>query len=123
MTMRIAPQFLVADLGQAIEYFRDKLGFEQKIAYEDFYASVARDGAEIHLKCAEQCPGERAHRMDNNHIDTMIETTGIEALYAELSDRGAIIHQPLQTQPWGTTDFAVRDRDGHIICFAEQARD
>ena len=117
--MEIAPQFLVDDLGAAIAYYRDKLGFEQKIAWEDFYASVIRDGAEIHLKCAPGLPGERAHRRDNNHIDAMISCTGVDALFEEVSGRGAHIHQALETQPWGTRDFLVLDTDGHILCFAE----
>lgn len=117
--MNIAPQFLVADLTASTDYYREKLGFEQKIDYEDFYASVIRDGAEIHLKCAPALPGERAHRQENDHLDALIESDDVEKLFAELSSRGAHIHQPLQTEPWGTRDFLVLDPDGHVICFMQ----
>jgi len=120
MSMRIAPQFLVADLPAALAYYCDKLGFEQKIAYEDFYASVIREGAEIHLKCAPQSPGERQHRLDNGHLDAMIEVDKVAALHAELDARGAHIHQSLQQQPWGNQDFQVLDPDGHILCFSQE---
>jgi uncharacterized glyoxalase superfamily protein PhnB len=119
--MSIAPQFLVADLQVAIDYYRDRLGFEQKIAWEDFYASVIRDGAEIHLKCAPGLAGEREHRRVNDHIDAMITVADAESLFEEISGRGALIHQTLETQPWGARDFIVLDPDGHIVCFAEDA--
>ena len=48
----IAPQFLVDDLGRAIAYYRDKLGFQLDFEYQSFYASVTRDGFAIHLKHA-----------------------------------------------------------------------
>src|SRR5579864_8515401 len=48
----IAPQFLVDDLGRAIAYYCDKLGFELAFEYQSFYASVTRDGFAIHLKHA-----------------------------------------------------------------------
>lgn len=117
--MTISPQFLVANLQAAIDYYRDKLGFEQQIAWQDFYASVARDGAEIHLKCAPCAPGERENRRDHDHLDAFILTDELDAVFAEATERGATIRQTLETHPWGTRDFLVMDPDGHIVCFAE----
>lgn len=119
MSMTVSPQFLVADLGQSIAYYRDRLGFEQKIAWQDFYASVAREGAEIHLKCAPCAPGERENRRQNNHIDAFLKVDDLDALYAEVTERGATIHQGLETHPWGARDFLAMDPDGYILCFAQ----
>jgi hypothetical protein len=33
----LAPQFLVDDLSEAIDYYRDRLGFESDFMYESFY--------------------------------------------------------------------------------------
>ena len=121
MSMRIAPQFLVEDLDRALAYYREKLGFAQKIDYEGFYASVERDGAEIHLKCADDVAGAKAHRQDNQHVHALIEVDDLASLFDEVSARGAEIHQPLETQPWGTRDFVVLDVDGHVICFLQNA--
>ncbi len=119
MLNSIAPQFLVANLRSAIDYYQHQLGFEQKIAYQNFYASVIRGNAEIHLKCADQLSGEREHRRTNNHVDALIRTTEVESIFEEIKDRGAEILQPVETQAWGTKDFLVLDLDGHILCFMQ----
>ena len=117
--LTISPQFLVRDLQESISYYRDKLGFQQQIDYENFYASVARDSAEIHLKCAPTLPGQREHQRDNNHLDAFVGVQDVDALYAEIRSRGAKILQELETKPWGTRDMVVEDPDGYIICFAQ----
>ena len=63
-------------------------------AYEDFYASVSRDGATIHLQCAEKLDAERAHRRTR-------------------------VTKPLENRPWGQRDFRVEDPDGYILGFSE----
>lgn len=49
---RVAPQFLVSKLGDAIAFYEERLGLTTDFVYGDFYASVSRDGVPIHLKCA-----------------------------------------------------------------------
>jgi len=117
----ISPQFLVADLPTALEFYRDHLGFEQEIDYEGFYASVARDGCVIHLKCAPALPGERRHRQDNEHLDAYVEVDDAAALLAEFERRGVVPFRPLERRPWGARDFYVLDPDGHVLCFSEAA--
>ena len=57
-----APQFLVDTLPESLTFYEERLGFSRDFIYEDFYASVSRDGAVIHLKCAPKLKAERAHR-------------------------------------------------------------
>jgi hypothetical protein len=57
-----APQFLVGKLSESLAFYERHLGFSCDFVYEDFYASVSRDGAMIHLKCAPRLEAERAHR-------------------------------------------------------------
>ena len=64
----ISPQFLVDDLGTAIAYYREKLGFGLDFSYESFYAGVSRDGFAIHLKCAPKSVSERARRKQEEHL-------------------------------------------------------
>ncbi|MEZ5560097.1 MAG: VOC family protein [Pseudomonadales bacterium] len=116
-----APQFLVADLDAALRYYRDRLGFDQRIDYAGFYASVARGAAEIHLKCAAALPGHREHRRSNQHLDAFIGVTDLRTLYEELQTRGARIITAIEEHPWGAKDFYVEDPDGYILCFSERA--
>jgi uncharacterized glyoxalase superfamily protein PhnB len=115
----ISPQLLVDDLGAAIAYYRDRLGFALDFCYQSFYASVSRDGFAIHLKCAPKTVSDRADRKENEHLDAYIRVTGVAALHDELGSRGARITRSLEAQPWECLDFYVEDIDGHILCFSE----
>ena len=115
----LAPQFLVDDLDRAIEYYIRALGFSLDFKYDDFYASVSRDGCAIHLKEAPKTVADRAHRKANEHLDASIATSDATAIYEELKSRGALIAQPLQERPWACRDFYVEDPDGYILCFSE----
>jgi uncharacterized glyoxalase superfamily protein PhnB len=114
-----APQFLVGKLGDALVFYEDRLGFLRDFVYADFYASVSRGGATIHLKCAPKLDEERTHRKSGEHLDAYLAVSGIQELHAELVGRGASITKPLEERPWGTRDFYVEDPDGYILCFSE----
>lgn len=116
----IAPQFLVDDLDRAIAYYCDKLGFELDFRFQDFYASVTRDGSALHLKLAPKLAAEREHRKHNEHLDAYISVSGIRDLFRELEVRGAQVIKPLEERPWRCLDFYVEDPDGYILCFSEQ---
>ena len=72
-----APQFLVDRLDDALAFYEQRLGFERDFVYEDFYASVSRDGAVIHLKCAAKLQAERAHRRSEEHLDAYLAVSGV----------------------------------------------
>lgn len=114
-----APQLLVDDLPRALAFYEQRLGFSRDFVHEDFYASVSRDGAVLHLKCAPKLAAERAHRKAGEHLDAYLTVRGIDALHAEIVGRGAPIAKALEARPWGTVDFYVEDPDGHVLCFAE----
>jgi uncharacterized glyoxalase superfamily protein PhnB len=114
-----APQFLVDRLDDALAFYEQRLGFERDFVYEDFYASVSRDGAVIHLKCAPKLQAERAHRRSDEHLDVYLAVSGVRELHDEFVRRGALIVRPLEQRPWGQRDFYVEDPDGYILCFSE----
>lgn len=115
----VAPQFLVDDIGRAVAYYRDKLGFEVDFIYESFYASVSRDGFAIHLKDGPKLPAEREHRKQNEHLDAYISVEGVRDLLEEIQARGAQVIRPLEQRPWACVDFYVEDPDGYLLCFSE----
>jgi uncharacterized glyoxalase superfamily protein PhnB len=114
-----APQFLVSNLGEAIAFYEQRLGFSIDFVYDDFYASVSRDGAVIHLKCAPKLDAERAHRRAGEHLDAYLPVTHVHALHEELERREATLIKPLEERPWGELDFYVEDQDGYVLCFSE----
>ena len=114
-----APQFLVEKLSDSLTFYEQRLGFTRDFVYEDFYASVSRDRAVIHLKCAPKLGAERAHRRAGEHLDAYLIVSGVDELNEELIGRGAPITRPLEQRPWGTRDFYVEDPDGYVLCFSE----
>lgn len=114
-----APQLLVSRLDDALAFYRERLGFGCDFVHEDFYASVSRGGAVIHLKCAPPLAAERAHRKAHEHLDAFLTVTGVRELHDEFVGRGAPITRPLEQRPWGTLDFYVEDPDGYVLCFSE----
>ena len=114
-----APQFLVAKLDESLAFYEERLGFSRDFVYDGFYASVSRDRAVIHLKCAPKLDAERAHRKSEEHLDAYLIVHGVAELHEELVGRGAPITRPLERRPWGTRDFHVEDPDGYILCFSE----
>lgn len=115
----IAPQFLVDDLDRSIRYYQNRLGFVVDFQYEDFYASVSRDGCAIHLKTAPKSEVDREHRHREEHLDAFITVHGAAALHDEMEGRGAAIVKALEERPWACRDFYVADPDGYLLCFSE----
>ena len=117
--MSAAPQFLVEKLDVSLAFYEQRLGFSCDFVYEGFYASVSRDRAVIHLKCAPKLEAERAHQRSGEHLDAFLAVSGVGELQAEIAGRGTPIKRPLEETPWGTRDFYVEDPDGYILCFSE----
>jgi catechol 2,3-dioxygenase-like lactoylglutathione lyase family enzyme len=118
----IAPVFRVADLARAIAFYRDQLGFDLDFSYEDFYASVHRDGCYIHLNCAPPTPRDQAVFERAEHLDACAIVSDAEILAMEFAEAGAAFSVPLRAMPYGT-EFYVRDPDGYIIGFIQPADD
>jgi catechol 2,3-dioxygenase-like lactoylglutathione lyase family enzyme len=115
----LAPQLLVDDLDGAISFYRDVLGFSFGPPWGGFYAIGARDGFEVHLKCAPKTAEDRAHRHQHEHLDVYAGVVGVRALYEACKAKGATILKPLVPTAWGTTDFYIEDPEGYILAFGE----
>jgi|ERR1044072_2290420 catechol 2,3-dioxygenase-like lactoylglutathione lyase family enzyme len=116
--INIAPVFLVTDLARSVRFYTEQLGFELEFSYEDFYASVRRDGCCIHLKCASPTPRDQTAFELAEHLDACVVVSSAEKLAAEFLTAGAIFTVPPRTMPYGI-EFYVRDPDGYIIGFLQ----
>jgi catechol 2,3-dioxygenase-like lactoylglutathione lyase family enzyme len=113
------PQALVADVARAADFYRDKLGFRVVYLYgaPPFYGLVERGGARINLRHVD-APARYRPEAEEDVLTANIPVEGIKALFLELRARGVAFAQTLQEQPWGASDFLVRDPDGNLLCFA-----
>lgn len=113
------PQLFVTDIHAAADYFVQKLGFRLVFLHGDppFYGQVARDGAALNLRHVDAPLIDPALAAREDFLAASIKTDDVAALYREFQGSGAIFHQHLRQEPWGTT-FIVKDPDGNLFLFA-----
>jgi uncharacterized glyoxalase superfamily protein PhnB len=119
----IAPYFIVDDIFQSAEFYRDKLGFEFNRIWGEppQFVIVYRDGAQIMLKSI----GSPGHVRPNHRVypdacwDAYIRVKDADALYEELRSRGVKITRTIENEPYGCRDFDVEDNSGYILCFGQ----
>jgi uncharacterized glyoxalase superfamily protein PhnB len=117
------PILFVRDVVTSAAYYRDRLGFAVDFLYGEppFYGSISRDSACLHLRCVREPNFAQLAANEFSLILATIETSDVAALFTECERRGAEIAQPPTRQPWGGTDFHVRDPDGNVISFVAYA--
>jgi predicted enzyme related to lactoylglutathione lyase len=118
----ISPVLLVADLTRSIDYYRDRLGFTCAIYGEPANFAVAeRDDAVILLAVAEEAERIVPHwRIVDKMWNAYIRVDDVEAIYAEVQERGAPIDYTIYNAPSGFREFGVSDPDGHDIAFGQR---
>ena len=117
------PILFVRDVTASAGFYVEKLGFKTDFLYGEppFYGSVSRGAACLHLRCVHEPNFAELAARECSLILATIEVADVRALFAELEGRGAPFGLPLVKQPWGGTDFHVRDPDGNVISFVSFA--
>jgi uncharacterized glyoxalase superfamily protein PhnB len=112
-----ATVFVVQDVRRSVEHYRDVLGFRAEFTYGDpvFYAGLERDNVVIHLQAA----GET--KRQPGHGAVYVFVTDVDALYRELSARGARTLGEPKDYPYGMRDFDVHDLDGNQLGFGMES--
>jgi uncharacterized glyoxalase superfamily protein PhnB len=115
----IAPQFLVADVRAAAEYYRDRLGFWIGEYLEDppAFVIVERDGQRIMLSRMEGGRGGPNRTHKPVAIDAYIWAQDVDSLHAEFAARGARSLTEPCDQFYGMREIQVVDLDGYVIYF------
>jgi predicted enzyme related to lactoylglutathione lyase len=118
----ISPVLLVADLDRAVGYYRDRLGFAcQTHGDPPNFATADRDDATILLALAEQADRLVPHwQIVDKMWNAYIRVDDVDAIYAEVQERGAGIDYTIYDAPHGFREFGVQDPDGHDIAFGQR---
>jgi uncharacterized glyoxalase superfamily protein PhnB len=120
------PQLFVANIKRSCDFFCEKLGFAVVFSYGKpaFYAQVARDGARVNLRYVETSPFNSEVRDREGLLSASLVVASaeeIKLLFLEFQSAGAPFQQRLKKQPWGATNFIVKDPDGNLLLFAGPA--
>lgn len=118
----ITPQFTVPDVVRTAEYYRDVLGFEIRGYWKDppVFTIVARDDVEIFFHVATPGTPSRTGRFEGGY-DAYVKVRGVEALAADLVERGAEIVEGPETREYGMRELVVRDCNGLVLAFGEDS--
>jgi catechol 2,3-dioxygenase-like lactoylglutathione lyase family enzyme len=124
------PALPVRDAGQAVEFYRDKLGFDV-VHHDGGFAVLKRDGAEVHLwEASDESWRQRtsdekplrsgAESFIAGTASCRIATEGVDELYGELS-ACEVLHpvsrDGVEETEFGTREFAALDLDGNLLTF------
>jgi len=117
-----APCFPVSDVDGTMRWYEQQLGFEShpfpKRAPHVFCILV-KDQIEIMLQRIEgyKKPDLYNHR-GGGVWDTYIRIQGVKDFYESIKNRVEIV-RPLQKQPYGDSEFEVKDPNGYVLVFSE----
>lgn len=107
----------VQNLAASVEHFQQKLGFITDWAY-DGWQQLRRGSFVVMLG---ECPDDRsAFELRNHSYFAYVQVDGVDELYEELVAKGAEIHYPLGSKPWGMREFGIITIDGHRIMFGQE---
>jgi len=117
----MSPFFVVTDVGIAIGFYRDLLGF--KVIHAEgtpapFFAILHREAAMLFVKSEDgiaQMPNPGLH--PHLRWDAYCYTAEPEALAAEFAARGATFSTPLENNSSGLRGFELTDPDGYVLFF------
>lgn len=107
----------VQNLAASVAHYQEKLGFTTDWAY-DGWQQLRRGSFVVMLG---ECTDDRSAFETRNHsYFAYVQVEGVDELFKELATKGANIHYPLGSKPWGMREFGVITIDGHRIMFGQQ---
>ena len=113
MMVGAATVFVVSNITNSIEHYRDALGFTITFQYGNpiFYVCLCRDEVSLHLLAAH----ETKRLPGNGGICVFVKD--VDRVHADLASRGAKVLKPPQDYDYGMRDFDVVDLDGNQLTF------
>lgn len=114
---RSSPVIQVKDVVQSRDFYCDKLGFTHGNLWGDppCFGIVGRGAVTLFLDQAQ----DNGSIPLNQYWAAYFYISDVDALAAELTDRGVDILRGPEDAPHGCREFDIRDPDGHIICFGQ----
>jgi predicted enzyme related to lactoylglutathione lyase len=117
-----AAVLLVEDVARALEYYRDKLGFDIS-HYEklpEHYGYASRDDCHVHFASFHGVAPRPNHEVaPPDMFDIYFWVEDPDAFHSEVVERGADVIQMPFDQGYGLRDLRVRDPHGYILAFGK----
>jgi uncharacterized glyoxalase superfamily protein PhnB len=119
------PVFLVGDIAATMKWYSARLGFDARAVPESpphDFCILKRDDVKLFLQ---QLDGYRKpdvyDQREGGVWNVYLQTDDVRELFQALSQlEDVTIIEPLSRQPYGQTEFVVRDPNGYTLVFAER---
>jgi catechol 2,3-dioxygenase-like lactoylglutathione lyase family enzyme len=123
MIAMIVPQFFSDSLPRTLAYYRDMLGFRTDFMHGDppQFAGASRDSCLIYFRRVDALAPWPADKEESELLDAYLHVSDVATIYSEMQARRATILRPLCEMPWRQVEFVVRDCDGRLLCFGQEA--
>ena len=117
------PVFVVDNVEKTMQWYFDILGFEgggfPKTGPPYVFGIVWRDGVEIMLQRLEGFARPDSYEQrEGGTWDVYIRMDGVRELWDALRGRVTVLEE-IATQPYGDTEFVIRDPNGYVLVFSE----
>src|SRR6266446_2669551 len=108
----------VKDIMESLTYYRDKLGFDVAFEYgkPTFYVGLCSGEVSLHLISTSQTSRQPGQGAVSIFIDA------VDAVHADLMERGAKVLKAPKDYDYGLRDFDVSDLDGNMIFFGMESK-
>ena len=123
-TWAIIPSVRVADMAEALRFYRDVLGFEVlRGGPEDSNCSLEHGTGRLMLETAADHYGAAYNAAIRERLGSLsphalyIESDDLDRLHNRIAAEGARILDPLADRPWGQREFTVEDPEGNWLTF------
>jgi catechol 2,3-dioxygenase-like lactoylglutathione lyase family enzyme len=120
--LRGAPYFPVGDVAASAGFYERVFGFkcEYLAGTPAEFAILSRDGHGIMLRRVDEPDRIKPVETQGGTWDAFFWIDDARGLHAELAGRGAdVVYGPLMQDAYRMLEFAVRDRDGHVLGFGQ----
>lgn len=122
---RLTPNLMVEDVNATVAFYRDVLGFDLVTSVPESgaldWALVRRDTVDVMFQSRASLAADLPQFRDRSPggaLTFYIDLEGIDALYAQVAGRGAVV-KDLATTFYGTREFTMEDCNGFLLTFAE----
>jgi len=102
------------ELGRALRFYRDQLGFRIVDSYPGAYARLRSPGGNGTIALHLLDPGRKMLPASEG-LRLYFEVPDLDAFCRTLEGKGVKIDQPPQDMPWGRRHAYLKDPDGHEI--------
>ena len=117
---KVAPEFFVRDVGAAVRFYVEKLGFVV-LRQEPVFAVVALGDAHV-LLAHESIAADLEQLATTTRgagVNVRIMVDNVDAVYERAKANGVRIVHDIADRPYGLRDFILADEDGFMLRFAQ----